>query len=85
MLQQLAQGQQVRQAKGAAPRRDHDEWIDWGQIGPFHRHATQLARRVVVIDAAFAPIVTTGDQREGLTRQGMEWVGDLERFRRTVP
>ena len=85
MLQQPAQLHQIRQAEGGASRRHHDEWIGWCQIGPLHRHAAHSPFVVVVIDARFTPIVAMSNQREGSSIQGMERMGDLERFRLTGP
>jgi hypothetical protein len=80
-----SQFQQVLDAEGRTPGRDHDEGVGRRGGGPVGRERGKPAFIVMEVDALFAPVLTVGHQGELAAMEGVERVRDPERLARTVP
>jgi hypothetical protein len=80
-----SQFQQVLDAEGRTPGRDHDERIGWRGRGPVGRERGEPAFIVMEVDAWFAPVLTVRHQGELAAVEGVKWVRDPERLACTVP
>jgi len=80
-----SQFQQILDAEGRTPGRDHDEGVGRKGCSPVGRQRGEPAIIVMEVDAWFAPVLTVSHQGELAAVEGVERVRDPERLTRTVP